>query len=482
MVSPEQIADCALEFYASRLSSKGKPKENEWSVYAAVVASCRETSSRWVVSCATGTKCTNIRNQGMVLHDCHGEVLARRGLVRVLRLEILKNLSQQGQALQFSANTDSEQTKQQVSLVSLLKATTKDGETLFRLRPNLQLHLYISDSPCGDASIYPVDDEDELLYTGAKVIVSDKTGVDASTCGGTHQLLDGAPVAREEVQVLGKLRTKSGRSNLPAHLRSSSMSCSDKILKWCILGLQGDLLSKFIPDPIRLASVVVSRDPRVRVVKDTPTIEDEQSKALGRAIPSRLTRVREYLNTQQQDKVEQCIEELTPSVHIVSRVFSSGKAAMAAKSLFDSAASSKSATSTPHLSAKESHKRKRNNEQDQVSPCGFSLNWQQRQEGSTTCTSEEILVGARGCCQGKKPKSLEDYQRLSSRLSRYESVVQLVQKRHAAAVDTNKASTYQELKARHSSKEWIQLKSILYQGGPMKGWLVSQAQGDFEIK
>ena len=30
---------------------------------------------------------------------------------------------------------------------------------------------------------------------------------------------------------LGVLRTKSGRSNLPSHLRSMSMSCSDKVLR-----------------------------------------------------------------------------------------------------------------------------------------------------------------------------------------------------------------------------------------------------------
>lgn len=75
-----------------------------------------------------------------------------------------------------------------------------------------------------------------IFFTGAKIVVSKETGVTTTECGGDHQLLQGAPIARENSQVLSRLRCKSGRSNIPSHLRSTSMSCSDKIVKWCILG------------------------------------------------------------------------------------------------------------------------------------------------------------------------------------------------------------------------------------------------------
>jgi hypothetical protein len=175
----------------------------------------------------------------------------------------------------------------------LLEENKEDGR--FQLRPDIQLHLYISDSPCGDASIYPIvafntmgDEKEEMLFAGAKVVVSEETRVDANACAGNHQLLEGRmahTVAREEIQVLGKLRTKLGRSHLPAHLSSSTrMSCSDKIVQWSVLGLQRGLLSKYVVAPIQLSSVVVSRDPRLG--GDNIPVK-EQEKVLKLAIHSR---------------------------------------------------------------------------------------------------------------------------------------------------------------------------------------------------
>ena len=52
------------------------------------------------------------------------------------------------------------------------------------------------------------------------------------------------------------LRTKPGRGE-----RTLSMSCSDKIMKWCTLGLQGGLLSNVLEKPIYLESIVVGSSP-----------------------------------------------------------------------------------------------------------------------------------------------------------------------------------------------------------------------------
>lgn len=62
--------------------------------------------------------------------------------------------------------------------------------------------------------------------------------------------------AGRETDLLGILRTKPGRADSPF---ASSLSCSDKICLWNILGIQGALLSHFLK-PIYFNSILIVDD------------------------------------------------------------------------------------------------------------------------------------------------------------------------------------------------------------------------------
>jgi hypothetical protein len=93
------------------------------------------------------------------------------------------------------------------------------------------------------------------------------------------------------------------------------MSCSDKILRWSLQGLQGSLLSEWI-NPIKLTSIVVSDHP-----KTTPSFLQE---SLQRAIVNRYQTAMEHffflnVGTHQSSNTSSLKNASTsgPSVHVV---------------------------------------------------------------------------------------------------------------------------------------------------------------------
>jgi len=148
-----------------------------------------------------------LNEKGCLLSDSHGEVLARRSFIRYLSdwiITIIENPSAASlDDCPIQWNTDS---SEQSNFI-----TTKDS---------WKFCLYISDSPCGDASIYTSNliEENGVNQTGAKLVSA------ADAASGER---------------LGSLRTKSGRSDIKVENRTTSMSCSDKVCRWICLGLQG---------------------------------------------------------------------------------------------------------------------------------------------------------------------------------------------------------------------------------------------------
>ncbi|XP_056440799.1 double-stranded RNA-specific editase B2 [Gadus chalcogrammus] len=181
-----------------------------------------------VVALSTGTKCINgeyLSDQGHVVNDSHAEVTARRALLRFFYAQLELFLSKRPEDWEESI-------------------FVRHKESGYRLRDGVHFHMYVSTSPCGDGRLNsPYEISAELHSSrnlGRKQHSHLRTKIESGE--GTVPVRSRGPVQTWDGVLQGE--------------QLVTMSCTDKISRWNILGLQGALLSHFL-EPVYLHSVTV---------------------------------------------------------------------------------------------------------------------------------------------------------------------------------------------------------------------------------
>ncbi|CAF0723465.1 unnamed protein product [Adineta steineri] len=154
-----------------------------------------------VISIGTGNGClaeTNLvyADDGTALHDCHAEILARRGLIRYLFEQIKQSKDSKSSIFQYNSTINK-----------------------YELHENITFHMYISSLPCGNASL-------ELSTNSIRYKQGQKEGT-----------------------ILASTDTT---------IKYPIKSCSDKICRWNILGIQGGLLVNLLTKPIYLNTITLA--------------------------------------------------------------------------------------------------------------------------------------------------------------------------------------------------------------------------------
>jgi double-stranded RNA-specific adenosine deaminase len=288
----DRIAQLSVDHYHMVVPESFRHEQKQTCV-ATIVAHHGLTKELRVIAMGVGTKFLSnsllagesaSSQYGDRVRDCHAEVLARRALRRYLSLQILNDRKVKKPDAQ----------KDPFGMVILEKSQfTEDADNntttklpLYKLNPHITLHCYTSSAPCGNAVL-------KRFVTCRKEVFRDDLGPDEwPTCH--HEDIPGHAISQGEFSLLLKEdkghvisseeqialekrkmellspKQQSWPSNCETNWcpagtttlfsgKGSLHTCSDKLLRWNILGWQGSLLSSFLEKSIVPETLTVGR-------------------------------------------------------------------------------------------------------------------------------------------------------------------------------------------------------------------------------
>ncbi|KAL5268288.1 hypothetical protein ACHWQZ_G002224 [Mnemiopsis leidyi] len=186
------------------------------------------------VSLGTGNRTVNgdnINFEGKTVNDSHAEITARRGLRRFLWKQLRFASGKEENSMHFEV---------------ILK---KNCNGKYELDQRVRLHLFISTAPCGDSAIFPIAEatqSNEHVVAHEPTMENDKQGLLRSKME-SGQGTNPTSITEDPLTVDGLMM---------GHQRLKTMSCSDKVSRWNVLGLQGCLLSEFL-EPVYMSSLTL---------------------------------------------------------------------------------------------------------------------------------------------------------------------------------------------------------------------------------
>lgn len=201
-------------------------------VIAAIVKK-RYSADGEVVSIGTGNRCLTgdrLSLNGTTVNDSHAEIICRRAFLKYLYAELGNYYSRKE---------------------SIFTSGGQGGK--LQVKDDLTWHLYISTAPCGDGALF-----------------SDRDSTTIDPGGVSTTSRDHVPLYTSRQQGVLRTKVEDGEGTIPIDAnegtqtwdgikrgcRLRTMSCSDKIIKWNVLGMQGALLSHVI-EPIYFDSLTI---------------------------------------------------------------------------------------------------------------------------------------------------------------------------------------------------------------------------------